>query len=96
LAEFLARGEMKGVVYAEGFFRRYEDTHWQQIQRHELSAIVRKLSGMPYGEGGKISISGPRIRAIIEVLSDILAEPEFFRARLSRDQLRELLHLVSG
>jgi len=77
-AEFLVQSQMRNVVHAEGSFWRYEQTHWKAIPEHHLSAIVRKLSGMPYGESGKVNISGKRIDSIIRVLADILTKPEFF------------------
>jgi phage/plasmid-associated DNA primase len=78
LAEYLVNSQMRDVVYAEGSFWRYERTHWKAIPDHLLSAMVRKLSGMPYGESGKVNISGKRIDSIIRVLADILTKLEFF------------------
>jgi hypothetical protein len=80
LAQFLADAAFKDVIYAEGKFWRYTVTHWKAVPSHELSAEVRKLSGMKYGENSIISISGPRIKSILSVLEDILAQPDFFAA----------------
>jgi hypothetical protein len=71
LAQFLADGALQGVVYAEGEFWRYGETHWKAIPSHELSAEVRKLSGMRYGKKRTIAISGQRIKSILSVLEGI-------------------------
>jgi phage/plasmid-associated DNA primase len=80
LAQHLANGAMQGVVYAEGEFWRYGKTDWKAIPQHEMSSAVHKLSGLRYGGDDKrtVSLSGGRIKSILEVLADILAIPEFF------------------
>jgi phage/plasmid-associated DNA primase len=78
LAQFLKYGAMQGVVYAEGEFWRYSETDWRSIPPHEMSAAIHKLSGLPFGNGGMVTLSGGRIKSISGVLADILAAPEFF------------------
>jgi phage/plasmid-associated DNA primase len=78
LAQYLADGELRDTVYSEDEFWRYDKTHWRRIPKHEMSAAVRKLSGMEYGERGVTGLSAGRIKSVLEVLADILAQPDFF------------------
>jgi phage/plasmid-associated DNA primase len=79
LARYLERKHMQGVVYAEGAFWRYENTHWKAIPAHELSRLVQKLSGLTYGENrAKVFISKNSAASILGFLADNLAQPDFF------------------
>jgi hypothetical protein len=84
IAECIAQdllGKYGEIVYAEGDFWRYRDTHWVVLSRSEIRKHAHRYSGLFYGTTGRrLQLNRPRLDSIIYELSVKLAQESKFVA----------------
>jgi phage/plasmid-associated DNA primase len=69
------------VPSCEREFWRYTGTHWEPIPEDELRRRVHACDGLPFGERGRVRLSQRQIDSILNELSAMLGERDFFHAR---------------
>jgi phage/plasmid-associated DNA primase len=78
IAEDFIETMLKGAVYAEGKFWKFDRTHWCEISQHTVEKKVHKYDGMSTGDGFAIFLGQGRIKSIIAIVTAKLAQPDFF------------------
>lgn len=70
------------ILYGEGHIWRYNGTHWEEIQAHELRLATHIYDGAEYetpkGEPSRVKLGKGRVDSILHELSVLITEPEFF------------------
>ena len=65
-------------IFTEGDLWRYIGTHWELIHEMELRQEIHKLEGARFGKREKLKVMKPLIDGVINELSAMCYEPEFF------------------
>jgi putative DNA primase/helicase len=78
VAQYLRR-EYGEVVFCEGAFWYYAESHWRRVSDHELRLAVHRFdgAGLP-GNRGPVKLGKTRVDSIIHEMTAMLARPEFF------------------
>ena len=66
------------IVLTDGLFWKYLDTHWAPIADNEMRLAVHRYDGSAYGEKGEVRLSKSKVDSILNELSAILFERDFF------------------
>ena len=90
LKPILTKEKYSEVLYDQGCFWGYSETHWKEIIADELRLIVHQFDGIRYGKNSRIKLSKNSIDGIINELSVICARPGFF------DGAYEGVNLLNG
>jgi putative DNA primase/helicase len=69
------------VIFGEGEFWRYDETHWCAIDPPELRRAVHRYDGATYGDGKPIKLSKTRVDSVVNEMGAMLARSDFFVAR---------------
>jgi hypothetical protein len=70
------RGE---VIFCEGHFWYYAESHWRRLQDHELRLAVQRYDGAPIpGSRVPVKLGKTRIDSAIHEMAAMLACPDFF------------------
>ena len=71
------------VIYAEGAFWRYDETHWAVIPDHELRLATHIYDGAkfktPKGEPSLVKLGKSRVDSILHELASLVTKEDFFR-----------------
>jgi putative DNA primase/helicase len=66
------------VVFAEGRFWHYGETHWVEITETTLWCMAFEFNGERYGSKGVVKLASGRVESIVKCLEKLHDEPGFF------------------
>src|SRR5580704_8801320 len=69
------------VVFCDGTFWYYGDTHWRAIDGAELRCAVYPYDGVGYGDKGVVKLGKPRVDSVINEMGAMLTRKDFFAER---------------
>jgi len=73
------RQQRGDVIFAEGAFWYYAQSHWRRIANHKLRLVVQGFDGAALpGNRAPVKLNKTRIDSIIHEMTAMLARPEFF------------------
>jgi phage/plasmid-associated DNA primase len=74
--------EFGEVVFSDGRFWHYQDTHWRAVDEYELRRAVHAYDGTiyqtPAGQPVAVKLSKSRVTSAIHEMGAMLAQPDFF------------------
>jgi hypothetical protein len=73
--------EFGPIVFTDGEFWKYDETHWAPIPENEMRLAVHRYDGAAYGEKGKVRLSKSKVDSILNELSAILFKRDFLSVR---------------
>jgi P4 family phage/plasmid primase-like protien len=69
------------VIFSEGHFWYYGETHWRRIEDHELRRAVHTYDGASYPSGqsfARVRLGKTRIDSVLREMTAVLEHPNFF------------------
>ena len=90
LKPILTKEKYREVIYDQGSFWGYNETHWTEISTDEIRLTVHLFDGTKYGKNSRLKLSKNSIDGTINELSVICAKPGFF------DGAYEGVNLLNG
>jgi hypothetical protein len=75
------QSQRETVVFCDGTFWYYDDTHWRAIDGAELRCAVHSYDGVGYGAKGVVKLGKPRVDSVINEMGAMLSRKDFFAER---------------
>ena len=69
------RGE---IIFSEGHFWYYAQTHWRAIEHHDLRCVVHRYDGAAITGRAPVKLNKTRVDSILHEMRAMLSRPNFF------------------
>jgi len=66
------------VIFSEGHFWYYAESHWRAIENHELRRVVHRYDGAWPAGGRPVKLNKSRIDSVLNEMSAMLTRKDFF------------------
>ena len=74
----LLRQERGEVIFSEGDFWYYTQSHWRPIGNYELRCVVHRYDGVSISGRQPVKLSKARIDSVLNEMAAMLERPDFF------------------